>query len=476
MTPGQNITRTMQRHILATLVQDPVIFGRVAPVLNPDYFTDEATSDIIAFMAAKWRTHHEVPSKAALLDAFTEESRKDVINRAFKANITDKGYTVQRIVDYAQDRAVRLAIMKAAEHLEAVDKGTPPLDKKGNPIDLDFVKLMRDAVAVGSSVKTNCVLFNDILDSVAADILNPERKEKFTTGSTHLDEAGLMLERGEIGCILGSAKTSKSFWLLHLAMANVAQGKNVIYYNVEIKENRLNQRIAKKIAGKKVDASVDPRAFVERMRERAPKWLVGKLFLQRYYAGVQTFDDVRAHLDQVRASGIKVDMIIVDYVGIMGSRSGGASQEERHRLTNLWVEFRSVCAEYDVAGWGAAQANREGARSDLKKATDISEAYGIISQIDAGFSVNMTEEERDAGIGRVYVMASRNSKEGAIINYTHDLGKSLIQTTGIAAPEKTKKKGSKPTTDEEREEAQHQKARLGRKKPAEKAESLEDRS
>ena len=470
MSAGDPINRGMQRHILAAVLQDHGLFGQAASVLNPDYFTDESTSDIIAWATSQWRVHKQVPSKAALLDAFKEESRREVIKRAFLADVTDKKYTIKRIADYAQDRAMRLAIRSVAEHMAACDAGNPPTDKKGKPVELDAVGLVRKAMSVGSSLQGMGKFLDELVDDISDKILHPQHVDLFTTGSEHLDQCGLRLARGEIGCIVAKAKGGKSQALLNIALSNAAQGRNVIYYNVEIKEDRLNERFARRIAGKKVDMKTDPVEFVRKFKERFPKLVTGRILMQRYYAGCQTFDDIRIHIDQCRANGFNPDLIIVDYVGLM--KTNQSFDAERHRLEAVWKEFRGLCAEYDVGGWGAAQANRTGAKAELVHGTDIGECYPIIAHIDAGFSLNMTDEEAEQQIGRIYILASRNSKDGVIINYTHDFSRSILQTTGVATPEAKPKNGSrKPTTDEDNEQAQFNEARERRaKKP-----TLEDR-
>lgn len=465
MNPGDPINRSMQRHILAAVLQNHLLFGQVASVLKPEFFSDEPTSDILAWATAQWRSHKQVPSKVALLDAFKEESRKEVIKKAFVAKVNDEKYTAKRIVDYATDRAVRLATRTIAEHMAACDAGNPPVDKRGKPIELDAVGLMRKAVSTGTSLQGIGTFLDEMIDQMCADYLNPQAEDFFTTGSEHLDGAGLRLSRGEVGCVLAKSKAGKSHQLLNIAIANAAQGRNVIYYNVEIKEKRLLDRFAKRIAGRKADLSVDPVAFVQRFKERFPKLIKGRILIQRYFAGVHSFDDVRSHLDQVKAIGFNPDMAICDYVGIMKAPS--AYTEKRHQLEQLWLEFRSICAEYNIAGWGAAQANRGGAAAELVSDTDIGESYAIISHLDAAFSLNMTDEEAEQGIGRAYILASRNSRQGTIVNYAHDLSRSIIQTTGIATAPKKKEKGSKPggprdRGEEANEEAQFRQSRRQR--------------
>lgn len=454
-------TRGMQRHILAAILQDHALFAQVSTILRPELFSDDATSDVIAWTLDQYRKHRQVPSKVAILDVFKEESRQMVVKRAYETAIPDGKYTVERLVEYAQDRALRGAVSEIAEHMHLQAQGTPQLDKRGNPVEMDYVAKIRDALAVGSAHKRMGVALSDVIEHVAARALNPVAVERFTTGSEHLNEAGMMLGRGEIGCVLARSKGGKSQLLLNIALANAIDGKTVIYYNVEIREARLEDRFGKRLAGANADMDADPAAFVEKMRERYKKLVTGEVYLEHYVAGQQSFDDIRANLAAYRARGVKPDMIVVDYVGIM--RTPVHYTEKRHVLGQLWQDFRAVCAEENVAGWGAAQANRIGAQSEVARDTDIGESYEIISHLDAGVTVNINDEEMAQGVGRLFVMASRNGRTGSTIAFKHDFSRSIIKTTGFVDSAVIEKKERTPSEAEDVEASQHAKAIKRRK-------------
>lgn len=455
------LSRVMQRHILAALIHDSTLLSRVRGALDPAYFADEATSDIVAYVLNQWDNHKQIPSKAVLLDAFSRgehsESRKHIIKKAFLSKVTDDRITAERIVSFAQQRAMHKAIRRAAEILKARDEGHPLLDAKGRPVKDDPVELVRNAALVGADNGDIGQFFHEQVDSIIERTLHPEEREKFTTGQTHLDESGMMLERGEVGCVLARAKGGKSQWLLGIAYANIRAARNVIYYNIEIPKDRLEDRWARRVAGRRADVKTDPVAFCEMLRKKADK-IKGKLLLKKYISKQVTFDAIHAHTEQCIAAGFRPDLVILDYAGLMKPRH--VYDDMRFNLASLWLDFRAYCQEYNVAGWSAAQTNRSGADAELVTMTSIAESFEIVQHIDAGFSLNMTDEEYANGQGRAFVFASRNEKDNTLIQYEHDYARSIIRTTGLVAAEDRPKKGRKPSNAEQAEQAAFERAKL----------------
>lgn len=429
-----DLSASMQRHIFATVVRIPGAMPRCRSVLNPDYFSDQSVSDGVAWLLGHWDEFKTTPSKAALLDAFKNEPEtRALIKDAFVEEIPDPEYTIKRIVDFARNRALRAACVMAAGAVAAQAKGEVMRDEKGRPMYTDPDAYIRDLVDKAINVGRSA---DDLGEDILADLepgienlLHPVEDQLFTSGFEHLDHAGCMIGRGEIGCVLAPAKKGKSHLLLNIAVGNLKQGFNVVYYNMEIKEDRLRQRVYRRLAGNTVDQKADISAFVKKLREKAPKLLRGKLLVKKYPARLATVDDLRAHMSRIVAEGFKPDMVIVDYLGIAKPRH--EKDEMRFNLESNWLDFRSLCQEFKVAGWSAAQTNRGGVESNLVTMSSIGECFAIVQHIDVGFSINISQSEYDSGTGRFFVFASRNEQDGSVVPFTHDFSRSAIRTSGI---------------------------------------------
>lgn len=449
MTDAIDISLPLQKHILAAVLRVPGLMARTRTALNPDHYPDDSVADVMAWALHHWDEHAQLPSKAALLDVFkTDEDAQDVIKRAYKADIPDTEHIEDRVRGYAKHRALRLAVAEAARAVAAHGRGEVLKDDRNRPLYTDVDSFIRkkveDAMLVGTDRTDIGVFLHEALDADVDRLLHPQVAELFTTGIQHLDEAGMSLERGEVGCVLGVSKGGKSQALLNIALHQLRQGVDVVWYNFEMRDTRARDRWYRRIAGSKVDLKTDPEAFVVALKERFPAQLSGKLLMKRAVSKTFTPAMMRAHQATIRDMGFKPALCIVDYVGIM--RPEKLYDEMRFNLASLWLDFRAICQQYDMAGWSAAQSNRGGANAELLTMKDIAESFEIVQHIDVGFSISMTQAEREANQGKFFVFASRNERDGTIIDFTHDFSRSRMTSVGIHQPtaERRSRAGTRP--------------------------------
>ena len=52
----------------------------------------------------------------------------------------------------------------------------------------------------------------------------------------------------------------------------------------------------------------------------------------------------------------------------------------------------------------------------------------------------MSDDEKERGEGRFFVLKARNEQDGTIVTFTHDFSRTMIQTTGVQRPVAEKKK------------------------------------
>lgn len=493
------LTVPMQKHVFAAMLRDAQTFARCRAFVKAEHFSDEATSDVVAYALNAWDKFKEVPGRSALMDVFkTQETHQKVIKRCFdeSQDVNDVELTIDRIARFARTRALRLAVRECAAVLKYEDSGDDselPRDAKGRPLIRDIDDIMAEAAMVGSDAGDIGVFINDAVKNAIDRAKAPNDRELFDTGFPHLDECGVNIERGEVGCVLARAKGGKSHVLLNLAVANARKGHKVVIYNFEIREDRLEDRLAARLAraapskpGSK--AAQDelpplPKGATEEEKEarillmnqrdeelqrdhmetqqHLESWIAtlkkrvglydNNLLLKKFIAKKHTMDDVRAHLIRCRAEGFIPDMVILDYIGIV--KSTEKFSELRHTLGNLWLDFRSLCQEFKVAGWSAAQANRGGAAAELVTMTAIAESFEIVQHIDVGFSVNRKDDEMQNNEGRFFVFASRNDRDNMLVNFKCDFSSSTIQTVSIGrvseeGDDKDKKRKPKKSEDD----------------------------
>lgn len=436
-----DLSRPMQAHVVAVALREPGVMARVRPVLNPDIFDDDALSDVVSWSAQFWDEYKQTPSMAALRDVFPDQA--GLIRSLWAEDLTDKTYTVDRITKFARSRAMKLAIVKSAEVIGCEMRGEEYRNAKGKVEKLDPIELVKQAAMVGRDMSEIGDDFHNTLDTCIGEYINPVQVEKLLTGMGHLDEAGVYLERGELGCVLGASKRGKSHVLTNIAYGALKQGLNVVYYSLEMASKKVLRRMHLRIAGPKADIRADPQAFGEVLRARQARLIKGRLLVKRYPSRGATPDDLRAHLTMVIAQGFVPDVVVVDYGSIL--RPNKATGEVRHDIAAIYLELRAIAGEFNVGMWSAAQANRGSVNKELVTMADFAECFEIVMHLDVGFSVCMTDDEKARNEGRFFILAARNEADGTIVTFNHDYSRSLITTTGVQAAVQEKRKRDKDT-------------------------------
>jgi len=121
----------------------------------------------------------------------------------------------------------------------------------------------------------------------------------------------------------------------------------------------------------------------------------------RFSAGI---DNIKGDLDILGYSeGFFPDVIITDYIDIIAREKG----EVRHEIDKLWMLHAALATERHCLVATASQAKASSWNSRTVTAADSSENYRNPAHVDAMFSLNQTNEEKEKGLMRIAFIAAR---------------------------------------------------------------------
>jgi replicative DNA helicase len=83
--------------------------------------------------------------------------------------------------------------------------------------------------------------------------------------------------------------------------------------------------------------------------------LNGKLIIKYFPTKSASVQTLGSHLKQIELSGIKPDVVLVDYADIL--KLTGNFREKRHAIGNTYEDLRGLAGELEVPIWTASQAN-----------------------------------------------------------------------------------------------------------------------
>lgn len=206
------------------------------------------------------------------------------------------------------------------------------------------------------------------------------------------------IEQKTINCVVSSTGGGKSVWLCQEAAYNVMQGKNVLYITLEMSEIQISKRIDANILNRKQDdfATMSDNAGKMMMKQLKQKSM-GQLIIKEFPADSITALDIKKVIEQLkRKKKINIDILIVDYLGLMGSYRYSTKNNNSYSIgKHATEELRSLAVLYNIPIWTAIQFNRGAENAEAIKQMglgNVSDSYGIPMGMDFMFSIMHTSE------------------------------------------------------------------------------------
>lgn len=418
--PAYEFDEELQARLLNLMMRDHQFATRTAGLVLPEYFTDESNQALCRMATAHFAAYREPLGfgktflfviKKALAEKRIDPAialviREKLIRDAYKIPPVDREFLIERAVEFAKQRAIENAILKAAEIV-----GKPGYVEK-------VEKLWREALLVGESRVANVYDYWEAIETrtqYRKDILaGVIKRSGITTGVLELDQ--LLYHHGwgrkELTVIMGAAKGGKSMALCDFAKYASLAKKNVIYFTLEVGADIIADRIDANISDMEMGVIGSSPSAVKAAIELASRG-AGHLKVEEYASGTLKVSQIRRALDRWRSQGIVFDLIVVDYGDLMAPES--RNEDLRESMRQIFVDLRGIAFEENAAVLTATQTNREGAKHTLAKATDVAEDFNKIRTADLVLSINSSDDERLRNEARIYFAASRNGLDGIVL-------------------------------------------------------------
>lgn len=247
---------------------------------------------------------------------------------------------------------------------------------------------------------------------------------KITTGFKMLDElTGGGFDRGTFISAMAKTNAGKSIFMQNLSAKIADQGYNVVYFTLEMSEKKVLKRIGSmrlKIPINSYDKlSIDTDYIKERIDslkltgnsifEQNEK-KVGKIFVKYFSAGVATPADLDNYLKKLEeAKGIKIDMIVVDYINLMSTPKASNIDNNLYMKGKFLAEgLRAMAAKYQAPLLTATQLAKDAWDAQDITLQDIPESKAIAETADLLLGLIVTDELKAQNKVRVKLLKQRD--------------------------------------------------------------------
>jgi replicative DNA helicase len=354
---------TPEEVVIRRIFEDSIVQNRVLPYLNQNLFDDEVNKSIVRIIKKYHSKYNMFPTAQTLVSTLPSSQERTQILKICKANLDDihREASVDLITNFFKQKRVRHILTEAASsiyegdftNIESLVKDLEDSVKFNLFIDigLDCVEDTPDALQ----------RLNETLVAIPSGI---DEIRGYTSSGT--DKGGGWYRKC-LSVFLGMPNVGKSILLCNEAAYAYQMGYNVLYVTMEMAEELIWERLAVNITNiplNKIRGS-DPAYVKELISSRTEEGAsdCGNLFVKSL-PSTTTVIEIESLLQEIkRTKGISIDLLVVDYLGIMKPAKRVNSYTDGNLYTmgkEVAEQLRDLARYHEIAVLTASQLNRDG--------------------------------------------------------------------------------------------------------------------
>jgi replicative DNA helicase len=322
----------------------------IIEVIDPHYFDNQYFRIICQMVKEYYSKYEHTPTfdtleqltKSEISSAMAQKSVLDTLEQV--RNVSDEGsiFVQEKSLKFCKQQELQKVMTKAQS---IIDKGDfESYDK--------LEEMVRGALQVGEVDKgTSDVFFN--LD----EVLDDDYRHPIPIGVPGIDnllKGGLA--KGEIGVILAPTGVGKSTFTTKIANHAFNLGYNVLQIFFEDNPKIIQRKHFTLWTGIHPDELSENRETVMEKVKHIQSTKKNKLIMKKLPSDTVTMNQIKNQIRKMIAEGIKIDMIILDYIDcVVPDKNHG---DEWKSEGSVMRGFEAMCHELDIAGWTATQGNR----------------------------------------------------------------------------------------------------------------------
>lgn len=450
-----------QQSLLKMMITNYEFMVRCRGAISPEYFDTSRVvlSEIILKYYDRYRS---LPTERAMTDIFEETMEKTsyqkyekIIRKSFEALWKDD---YPKDADYIESKLIDFA--KSQSYL-TLAKSIPDLVESGNYKEID--KMQHKISLLGA----NTAIVIKSKDAVKDDNLKMsfEAIDPIATGIPELDHEDILeggLARKELGVIIAPPNVGKSMFLNHLGNAACMQGRRVYHVSLEMSAEQVWKRYVSAIASINTKLIKTNIGSIRKQVADFYEQYGGELIIDERPTKKFSPRDLDMQLDMMNRAGEMPDIILIDYGDIMKSDSNFGSKYENQ--AEVYVDLRALCMKYNTRMWVPSQGNRGSTDKKNIDNEDVAGAFDKVATADHVLSINMTKEEYQDGIARIFISKNRRGKKNVTVEVDTKYDHSRFVSDIIIEANKDRDTKKPAKVEEAEEEVSIPKKRKKRKK------------
>lgn len=422
----------LQRSVLACAIRGELL-SKIPGSVNPDLFGSSSSPrrQIAECVSEYWDTYLSRPT-AELIDEYVQRragqlsapERNALLEEWTEVVATELPESPEAIYDPVRKRLEYQRLTKA------IREATEILVQDPDAVDAAREKLLPEDIQVQG---------NDKIWRFQADL--EERLAIWRDGDgaygkrvpTGLAALDIVLKGGptlaESWYFLAPPKGAKTTCLLTCAASAIRRGYGVYFATFEMRAVRMMLRFDRTFSklSKKELQEGDGEQWLKRAIAGLQAIQGGELYVEaKMPQQPGSVREAAARVREIRKQGGRVDVVILDYLNIMGSSKN--EREKRHELARISRDMSAMAKDLNVLVWSAALVNRQSVNRRTIRKTDIAEAFEVIAVADGVVAISGTKAMVQNRYRRLFVAAAREEQDEAMAgSYRVDFDRMVIE-------------------------------------------------
>lgn len=213
-----------------------------------------------------------------------------------------------------------------------------------------------------------------------------------------------------VNVILDKPKAKKTFFMVNIARGYLRMKKSVLYIDTENGKDQIMDRMIQSSINKtKKELYSGEFDKLEAKHLRKLARFKTEFIVERVPAMITDCNYIRDLILKLRAQGIDIRVLFVDYAGKLASIA--RDKEDFDRISNVYTDIANLAEELDLdIVWTAHHITREGKkhRTTRYDENDISGSIAIVRNAQVIMGLNATSQEEKDSILRAQIVVQRD--------------------------------------------------------------------
>ena len=410
------LNKTFQTQLLRYFAQDPRGFSIVesVPLSAFDLADQQLVLDLLKLYRKRMKKG-SIPSKVSLLQLLKEQQNVPAeLFPIIEQNVIDAFEPIDSGLEMYHETAVQLVQKKLC--FDLFSSTAPSLSGLDDAPEFNLDKVfneMRRIVNLDTTTSMEKPI--SFLHDTPETIVMPKIYPSYLHGLNDLTSAGGFYSP-QLLILMGGPKGFKTGLGINLMYGYLCDGLKIFVADYENGAAELYERLVQRMVYctdkevKHMKEIIRNDTTLQQIYESIMSFLKklgGDIRISSFSSFLHGVNEAEAQLQNLAdKEGFEPDVAFWDYADLMAPRDKN-NKEERFRVRDVYHNIISLNKSYNMFSFSFSQVSKEAVRKKVIDLRDFAEAFNKAANCHGAFAICRTDEELEAGVGRLVPVVQR---------------------------------------------------------------------